>query len=181
VPFITGQFTNNTTTPENPFQTIERQDVGIILRVKPQINEGDTVTLEIEQEVSSIDRDSTGSDLITNQRSIKTTVLVDDRALIVLGGLVSDELRENQQKIPFLGDLPVLGTLFRNSGNDAVKTNLMVFLRPSIMRTAAAAADLTNVRYDDIRGKQIEQEGRGRGLFPNPDGPELPNRDGLLQ
>ena len=180
VPFITGQFTNNATTPDNPFQTIERQDVGIILRVKPTINEGNTVTMDIEQEISSIDRDSEGSDLITNERSIKTSVLVDDGATIVLGGLITDELRENEQKIPLLGDLPVIGQLFKTSRDDVVKQNLMVFLRPTIMKTPARSEEVADKRVDYMRQKQIEHESRFPDLYPRNKGPLWDEWDGLI-
>lgn len=181
VPFITGQFTNNATTPDNPFQTIERQDIGILLRVRPQINEGDTVALEISQEISSIAADTVGSDLITNKRSILTNVLVDNRETVVLGGLISDDLQENTQKIPVLGDLPLIGELFRNSTSDIVKRNLMVFLRPTIIRDKATNVALSGRQYEHIRGVQIEHEQRGgRGLLHR-DGPVLPEFDGLLE
>lgn len=180
VPFITGQFTNQATSPDNPFQTIERQDVGIVLRVKPQINDGDSVTLEIEQEVSSVDRDTSGSDLITNKRSITTTVLVDDRDIIVLGGLISDDVQENTQKIPLFGDIPILGQLFRNNQSEFVKTNLMVFLKPSIIRDEATGRDLVRKRYEDMRQRQVEQE-KEQHFFLRKKGPELPAFDGLLE
>ncbi len=158
VPFVTGQFTNDSTTPDNPFQTIERQDVGILLRVKPQINEGKTITLHIEQEVSNVDRTSAGSDLITNKRSISTTVLVDNARIIVLGGLIEDDLRETEQKIPLLGDIPLLGHLFRNTRADHEKTNLMVFLRPTTIRDEATAKKLTRNRFDKLQEKQAQQK-----------------------
>jgi len=179
VPFITGQFTNNATTPDNPFQTIERQDVGILLKVKPQINDGDTLTLEIEQEVSSVDRATTGSDLITNKRAIKTSVLVDDKQIIVLGGLISDELRENETKIPLIGDIPVIGHFFSNTNSDFTKTNLMVFLRPTIIRDQKTNQLLTGQRYEDIRSKQQAQDAEQR-FFLREDGPLLPP-DGLAE
>ena len=157
VPFVTGQFTNDATTPDRPFQTIERQDVGILLRVKPQINEGKTITIEIEQEVSNVDRSTAGSDLITNKRSITTTVLVDDAEIIVLGGLIEDDLRETEQKIPLLGDIPLLGHLFRNTRADHGKTNLMVFLRPTIIRDEETARKLTRNRFGDLQDKQVQQ------------------------
>ena len=179
VPFVTGQFTNSATTPDNPFQTIERKDVGILLKVKPQINEGETVTMEIEQEVSSVDRATTGPDLVTNKRSIKTSVLVDDKQIVVLGGLISDELHENKSKIPLLGDLPILGHLFKNTNSDFTKTNLMVFLRPTIVRDKATNQALTGSRYKDIQQKQkaadIEEQ-----FFLRDKGPELP-ADGLAE
>ena len=179
VPFVTGQFTNDATTPDNPFQTIERQDVGIVLRVKPQINEGDALTLEIEQEVSSVDRDTSGADLITNKRSITTTVLVDDREVIVLGGLIEDDVRENEQKIPLIGDIPLVGNLFKNTRSDFTKTNLMVFLRPTIVRDPATSGALTKKRYEDIRQKQQSQE--ESQFFLRDEGPILPSFDGLIE
>ena len=179
VPFVTGQFTNDATTPDNPFQTIERQDVGIVLRVKPQINEGDALTLEIEQEVSSVDRDTSGADLITNKRSITTTVLVDDREVIVLGGLIEDDVRENEQKIPLIGDIPLVGNLFKNTRSDFTKTNLMVFLRPTIVRDPTTSGNLTKQRYEDIRQKQQTQE--KSQFFLRDEGPILPSFDGLIE
>ncbi len=179
VPFVTGQFTNNTTTPDNPFQTIERQDVGILLKVKPRINNADTLTLEIQQEVSSVDRDTTGADLVTNKRSIKTSVLVDDKQIIVLGGLISDEMRENETRIPLIGEIPGIGALFRNSSSDFTKTNLMVFLRPSIVRDQATNRALTSTRYEDLRAKQEKQDEEHRFFLRDP-GPRLP-ADGLVE
>ena len=178
VPFVTGSFTS-AATAGSPFQTIERKDVGILLKVKPQINEGETVTMEIEQEVSSVDRATTGPNLVTNKRSIKTSVLVDDKQIVVLGGLISDELHENKSKIPLLGDLPILGHLFKNTNSDFTKTNLMVFLRPTIVRDKATNQALTGSRYKDIQQKQkaadIEEQ-----FFLRDKGPELP-ADGLAE
>ena len=178
VPFVTGSFTS-AATAGSPFQTIERKDVGILLKVKPQINEGETVTMEIEQEVSSVDRATTGPNLVTNKRSIKTSVLVDDKQIVVLGGLISDELHENKSKIPLIGDLPILGHLFKNTNSDFTKTNLMVFLRPTIVRDKATNQALTGSRYKDIRQKQktadIEEQ-----FFLRDKGPELP-ADGLAE
>ncbi|MEM7540224.1 MAG: type II secretion system secretin GspD [Pseudomonadota bacterium] len=180
VPFVTGQFTNNATTPDNPFQTIERQDVGVILRVSPQVNEGDTVTMEIEQEVSSIAPSTTGSDLITNERSIVTTVLVDDGETIVLGGLIQDDLRESEQKVPFIGNLPVIGSFFKNSVDDVTKSNLMVFLRPTILRTPERATEVTERRIEHIREVQEEQNSKIGDIYPNKKGPQWEDFDGLL-
>lgn len=181
VPFITGQFTNSTTSPDNPFQTIERRDVGIVLKVKPQINEGDSVKLEIEQEISSIDTSATssssGSDLITNKRSIKTNVLVDDGKVVVLGGLLEDDIQENQSKVPLLGDIPVLGNLFRNTRDRLVKTNLMIFLRPQIVRDARTNSELTVSKYDYIRNEQRRLQKDGLTLLPSTKITELPHFD----
>ena len=174
VPFVTGQFTNNTTSPDNPFQTIERQDVGIVLKVKPQINEGDSVRLEIEQEISSVDEATSGAGLITNKRSITTNVLVDDQQIIVLGGLLQDDVRETQNKIPLVGDLPVIGNLFRNTNNTADKTNLMVFLRPQIIRDSRTSADLTNKKYNFIRKEQKTLKDKGLSLMVDDTLQELP-------
>jgi len=174
VPFVTGQFSNSTTTPDNPFQTIQRQDVGIKLRVKPQINEGDTVTMEIEQEVSSVDESTVGADLITNKRSIKTNVQVDNGEIVVLGGLIGDDARANQDKVPLLGDIPLVGNLFKNSRRSNTKTNLMVFLRPQIVRTRESAAALSSTRYEDIRAKQQLQNATQTEILLPQRGPVLP-------
>jgi len=179
VPFVTGQFTNNTTTPDNPFQTIQRQDVGIKLRVKPQINEGNTVTMDIEQEVSSVDESTRGADIITNKRSIKTSVQVDNGAIVALGGLIGDDARSNRDKIPVLGDIPVLGNLFKNARRSSSKTNLMVFLRPQIVRDRAGAASLSRERYEDIRAKQQQQNGDRTELLLPQRGAVLP--EGILE
>ncbi|MGE0386318.1 MAG: type II secretion system secretin GspD [Gammaproteobacteria bacterium] len=174
VPFITGQFTTNAaTTPGNPFQTINRQDIGILLRVKPQINEGDAVKLDIRQEVSTISRDTTASDLITNKRAISTSVLVDDGQVLVLGGLMSDDLKENVDKVPFLGDVPLLGHLFRTRANQYTKTNLMVFLRPTILRDSRSASALSTLKYEAIRERQ-SQAPAAVPLMPGEERPRLP-------
>lgn len=180
VPFVTGQYTNSTTSPGNPFQTFERRDIGIVLKVKPQINEGDAVKLEIEQEVSSVQSDTSGANLITNKRSIKTSVLVDDSNTVVLGGLIKDDLQETLQKVPGLGDLPIIGALFRNKRTDLVKTNLMVFLRPDILRDAKANIAQTNSKYNFIRALQLQQAEKGVGLMPGEQVPVLPAFDETL-
>ena len=174
VPFVTGQFTNNTTSPDNPFQTIERQDVGIVLKVKPQINDGDSVRLEIEQEISSVAPGTGGAGLITNKRSITTNVLVDDQQIIVLGGLLQDDINETQNKIPVVGDIPIVGNLFRNTNNTVDKTNLMVFLRPQIIRDSRTSADLTNKKYNFIRDEQENLKDQGLTLMVDDTLQELP-------
>ncbi|MBI2799537.1 MAG: type II secretion system secretin GspD [Gammaproteobacteria bacterium] len=179
VPFVTGQYTNPTSGPNTPFQTIERKDVGVLLKVTPQINAGDTLKLKLEQEVSSVNAATSGTNLVTNKRQIKTTVLVDDKQIIVLGGLISNELHQNKSKIPLLGDIPVLGHLFSNTNSDYTKTNLMVFLRPTIIRDQATNRALTGARYDDIHKKQQQQEGETQ-FFLRDKGPALPN-DGLVE
>jgi general secretion pathway protein D len=179
VPFVTGSFTNATTTPDQPFQTIQRQDVGIKLKVKPQINDGDTVTMEIEQEVSSVDESTQGADLITNKRSIKTNVQVDDGSIVVLGGLIGDDARTNEDKVPLLGDIPLVGNLFKNTRRSLSKTNLMVFLRPQIVRDRERAGDVSRERYEDIRVKQEAQNATGTDALLPHRGPVLPG--GILE
>ncbi len=154
VPFVTGQYTANNTNAGavNPFQTIERKDVGLTLRVKPQISETGTVKLTIYQEVSSVVASSVGSStgLITNKRSIESNVLVDDGQVVVLGGLLSDEYSGNQDQVPGLGDIPILGNLFRSESRERRKTNLMVFLRPVVLRDALSSDNLSNNRYQNM-------------------------------
>jgi len=160
VPFITGSFTTAATvaTPAagavNPFQTIERKDVGITLRIKPQVSEGSTVRLEIYQEVSDIAQTllTGASDLITNKRSIETKVVVDDGSTIVLGGLIQNTLNETTQGIPFLSEIPIIGALFRFKSNERKRTNLMIFLRPVIIRTPEDSYRVTVDRYEYLRG-----------------------------
>ena len=163
VPFVTGQYTNaNTggTGSVNPFQTIERKDVGLTLRVKPQISENGTVRLSIFQEVSTVQASSVNapSGLITNKRSIESNVLVDDGSIVVLGGLLQDTYAANSDRVPGLADLPLFGALFRSQSRSRSKTNLMVFLRPVIVRDANASDVLSNARYEEMRNKQAEAQ-----------------------
>ena len=166
VPFVTGQYTNSAASAGgangtvNPFQTVERKDVGLTLKVKPQISANGTIKLEIFQEVSSVQASSINSatGLITNKRSIQTNVLVEDGGIIVLGGLLQDEYSGNQEKVPLLGDIPLLGNLFKTESRSRKKTNLMVFLRPVVVRDSAAAEQLSLDRYDLMRsGQQASQ------------------------
>jgi general secretion pathway protein D len=177
VPFVTGQFTNTgsgTDSAVNPFQTIERQDVGLTLRITPQINEGNSVRLKIEQESSSISNSSVASDLITNERRISTSVMVDDNEILVLGGLTQDDYRDTVTKTPLLGDIPLLGNLFKSTSTTKTKQNLMVFIHPVILRDASSANLVTGSKYDYLRARQIESGIDDRGLirdgsvrFPN--------------
>jgi general secretion pathway protein D len=165
VPFITGTSTSASSTTANPFQTIERQDVGITLRVKPSIGEGGTVRLEIEQEVSSVLPSTTGinsADLITSKRSIKTTVLADDGQTIVLGGLIRDDVTRTVSKVPLLGDIPLLGYLFRASGTRTTKQNLLVFLQPTLLRDSSRAAEMSQGQYDAIRTLDMSVSRNGK-------------------
>ncbi|MCU0810369.1 MAG: type II secretion system secretin GspD [Thiobacillaceae bacterium] len=159
VAFATGSFTTPASASDglsNPFTTFERQDVGLTLKVKPQISEGGTVRMVISQEVSQL-RPAPGTDptlASTDKRSIDSTVLVDDGQVVVLGGLIQDQMTDGEDSVPFLGDLPIVGQLFRYSNRKRTKTNLMVFLRPMIVRTAADAAAVTSPRYDYILGQE---------------------------
>mgnify|MGYP000380225183 CR=1 FL=1 len=178
VPFITGSYAQSTTSgvggPVNPFQTIERRDVGLTLQVKPQIAEGGTVKLQIFQEVSSIDDQSNAAGIITNKRSIESTVLVDDGQIVVLGGLIQDDTRNNIEKVPGLGNIPLFGHLFRTETRARVKTNLMVFLRPYVLRSDIAARALTLDRYDYIRNEQSGSQPKPHFLLPEYPRPVLP-------
>ncbi len=177
VPFVSGQFTNTGAAAGsvNPFTTVQRESVGVKLTITPQINEGDSLLLNISQEVSNIASSSAGAvDLITNQRIIETTVIVDDGNIIVLGGLIEDTLRESDQRVPVLGSIPILGNLFRSRTTDKVKTNLLVFIRPQILRDPARAALETNEKYNYIRNIQLGNQGSMVPLMPRTDRPVLP-------
>lgn len=186
VPFITGSFTTaaSSGTVTNPFQTIQRQDVGLTLKVKPQINEGNAVKMDIDQEVSSIAPSTAGinaSDIITNKRSIKTTVLVESGQIVVLGGLIDNQLKENVQRVPILGSIPVLGYLFRYSNTTKDKTDLMVFIHPVILRSAEDNAMITGGKYDYIRAQQAEFRQQGVPLLPNRMSPLSPPLEDYMQ
>ncbi len=181
VPFLTGSFTTSGTGASNPFQTIERQDVGITLKVTPQINDGDTIKLEIDQEVSNVAAAAAANGgLVTNKRQITTSVLVEDGEILVLGGLIDDKLRDNVSKVPLLGDIPLLGWLFRSHSTSKEKQNLMVFMRPSILRDAGAAAYHTNRKYNYLRAQQIDAGINGFGLLKDESNPLLPPLQNLV-
>lgn len=148
VPFVTGSVTQNNA---NPYQTIERKEVGVKLRIKPQINIDNSVRLDIVQEVSSIADSSAASDVITNKREIKTKVMVEDNGLVILGGLISDELSTSDQRVPLLGDIPYLGRLFRSDASKNTKQNLMVFIRPRILRDGPSLAGLSEGKYRSLQ------------------------------
>jgi general secretion pathway protein D len=175
VPFITGQYavTGSATTP-TPFQTIERKDVGLTLRVKPQITEGGSVRMAIYEEVSRIQDVSNAAGIITTKRSLESTVAVDDGQIIVLGGLIEDSFTDGSSRVPLVGDVPVLGALFRYDNRQRTKTNLMVFLKPTVIRTAAAGATLTNERYDYLMGEQERLQPIPRPFWPDQTVPVLP-------
>lgn len=168
VPFVTGQFTNTnsgTDSSVNPFQTIERQDVGITLRITPQINEGDSVRLTIEQESSNISESEVASDIITNERRISTSVMVDDNDILVLGGLTQDDYRDSVTKTPILGDIPLLGNLFRSTSTTKNKQNLMVFIHPVILRDGSTSSLATESKYNFLRARQLDSKIEDRGLI----------------
>ena len=179
VPFITGSFAQASGVAGaavNPFQTFERKDVGLTLRVRPQVAEGGSIKLGIFQEVSSVDQSTlaSSSGVTTNKRSLESTVLVDDGQIIVLGGLVQDNVQSVQDKVPLLGDIPILGNLFRYESRIRTKTNLMVFLRPVVLRDAQASASLTGDRYEYIRNEQLKTQAGSNLLLPDLTAPKLP-------
>jgi len=169
VPFVTGSVTQNNA---NPYQTIERKEVGVKLRIKPQINIDNSVRLDIVQEVSSIADSSAASDVITNKREIKTKVMVEDNGLVILGGLISDELSTSDQRVPFLGDIPGLGRLFRSDASKNTKQNLMVFIRPRILRDGPSLAGLSEDKYRTLQQTtplklpDLAQDGQLQRVFP---------------
>jgi len=162
IPITTGESLLSGGNDINPFRTFDRQEVGIQLDVLPQISEGDVIRLEIKQEVSSISGalSALSGDFVTNKRSIETTVLANDREIIVLGGLLQDDEEIDLAKVPILGDIPVLGKVFQSKGKSRVKTNLMVFLRPTIIRTASDARPLTQIGLERMRLEDRRQSGR---------------------
>jgi general secretion pathway protein D len=178
VPFVTGQFTNTGSNEGsvNPFQTIERKDVGITLRVKPQISENGTIKMTIFQEVSSVQASSVNSTtgLITNKRTIESTVLVDDGGIVVLGGLLQDEYSGNQEKVPGLGDIPLFGNLFKSESRSRKKTNLMVFLRPVVLRDARTTNSFSLDRYELMRSTQKDAQPSSSAVVPVNVGPVMP-------
>jgi general secretion pathway protein D len=177
VPFITGQYTTQAsggTTGVNPFQTIERHDVGLSLRVRPQVSEGGTVRMAIYQETSSIQPTTNASDIITNKRSIETNVLVNDGEIIVLGGLLEDTVNDSQEKVPVLGDIPVVGNLFKYRSRSRAKTNLMVFLRPTVIRTNEQSVNVAGNRYDLMRNIEINATPAPSAILPDTGAPVMP-------
>ncbi len=174
VPFVTGQYTTAASSSSNagvvnPFQTVERQDIGLTLQVKPQISEGGTVKMAIHQETSNIDTtvNTGGAGLATTKRSIDTNVLVNDGQIIVLGGLIDDNMQDTVEKVPGLGDIPLIGALFRYKTRSHVKTDLMVFLRPTIIRNNEQSVSLSGDRYDYIRNAEVAGQPDQNNLLPN--------------
>jgi general secretion pathway protein D len=179
VPFITGQFTSTGTDTAagnvNPFQTIQREEVGTILKITPQINEGTAVQLKIEQEDSDLSQGVQGAvDLVTNKRTISTTVLVEDGGILVLGGLIRDLARESESRVPILGSIPIIGELFKTRSGTKEKRNLMVFIRPTILRDGVKAAIETNAKYNVMRNQQLARKKGRVTLLPGERQPALP-------
>lgn len=177
VPFITGQYTTQASggaAGVNPFQTVERRDVGLALRVRPQISEGGTIKLQIYQETSAVTDTSNPAGIITSKRSIESNVLVDDGQVIVLGGLIEDRMTDGVEKVPGLGDIPVLGGLFKYQTRRREKTNLMVFLRPTVIRTSEQNTSVMADRYDYIRGVQSIAQPAPSIVLPNGPASVLP-------
>jgi general secretion pathway protein D len=177
VPFITGSYaqTGGAATA-TPFQTIERKDVGLTLRIKPQVSEGGTIKLQVYQEVSSVQTQTinNAAGVITNKRSLESTVLVDEGQIIVLGGLIQDSVTNGVDKVPVLGDIPLLGNLFRHEVRQHTKTNLMVFIRPYVMRDGQAHQGLTQDRYDYLRGEQLKSQLPSHFMLPDMAAPAMP-------
>ena len=176
VPFVTGQFTNTGTATTSPFQTIERKDVGITLRIKPQIGENGAIRMQIYQEQSAVTAPEAGTANAgpsTTKRSIEGTVTVDDGQILVLGGLIEDRFVTNRSKVPLLGDIPWLGALFRSESRERRRTNLMVFLRPIVMRDADSSHRFSVDRYDQIRGQQREAQPPPSLVLPINEAPVL--------
>lgn len=193
VPFLTGQYASTGTQTGggigggqsgvvNPFQTIDRKEVGLKLRVTPHINDGNAVVLDIDLEASSLAPNSSGAvDLITNKRKLTTRVLVPDGGMLVLGGLTSEELRETVQKVPGLGDIPLLGNLFKNRSTTKERRNLLVFLKPTIARDGITEAAISSEKYNFIRSEQIRAREESDGLINRDEMPVLPEYEDFLK
>lgn len=185
VPFVSGSFSaQGISTSDgqiNPFQTIERKEIGIKLNVTPHINEGDQVMLAIEQEVSTLAPSAGAVDLITNKRTISTRVMVPDGAILVLGGLTTEDVQERLESVPGLGQIPLLGELFKYRRNSNVKRNLMVFIRPTILHDDALMDEVTGQKYRKIRASQLESIERAQPLSPAKKAPVLPEWHDFLQ
>jgi general secretion pathway protein D len=183
VPFVTGSYTGvgNSTLPSNPFQTVERKNVGLTLKITPQINDGDAVKLTIDQEISNINQQQTANlgrgEIITNQRTIKTSVIVNNKSILVLGGLIDDVVTETEQRVPFIGDVPLLGELFTHRGTNKSKRNLMLFIQPTILRNNRQNLHVTGKRYRKMREAQLDTYQKGVPLIGEADQPLLKPRD----
>ncbi len=183
VPFVTGSYTGtgDGSSPSNPFQTIERKNVGLTLKITPQISEGDAVKLSIDQEISNVNAQQTASigrgEIITNQRTIKTNVIVDNKSILVLGGLIDEVVTETEQRVPFIGDIPILGEAFTHRGTNKSKRNLMLFIQPTILRNNHQNLGATGKRYRNMREAQLDKYQNGVPLIGEVDQPLLQPRD----
>lgn len=184
VPFVTGSYaaTGASGSTVNPFTTVQRQDVGLTLKVTPQINEGSAIQLTIENEITSVNTIASlaATDLVTNKKVIKTTVMVEDGNTIILGGLLQDDLQQVEEKVPLLGDIPLLGGLFRANSTTKKKQNLMVFMRPVILRDAATYSQVSSDKYNYFRAQQLELKQQGVNLMSDDVMPVLPERFNTL-
>lgn len=173
VPFRTGSFTTSGDGSDNPFTTIQREDVGLQLTVTPHVHDGSSVRLDVNQEITNVIQtpigDSAFSDVVTSKRTIETTVLAEDQQTVVLGGLIQDDLSTAQSKVPFFGNIPGIGRLFRADSEDTIKRNLLIFLRPTVVRTANDADRVTERKYDDVWEVEIISRGE---VVPLPEEPE---------
>lgn len=183
VPFATGSYSAVGNSAggvggggiSSPFNTFDRKDVGIILKVTPQLNEGDTLVLDIEQEVSSVDeKSSAAGGLVTNKREIKTQIMANDGQTVVLGGLIEDRINKSDSRVPVLGSIPILGNLFRSQKANKVKTNLLVFIRPTIIRDDRVLTGATAEKYRVMRDEQLEQRQNSGLLLWDKDLPVVP-------
>jgi len=160
IPIITGQSSSGGAGTSDPFTTIEREDVGVKLIVTPSISEGDLVRLEIEQEISGVSPSTAGADIITTKRQIKTNVLADDGETIILGGLIRDDVQMSESKVPLLGDIPWIGNLFKSTSKEVTKQNLLVFLRPTILRDKADTRAVTEDKFDKLWQLNLDVKAR---------------------
>jgi general secretion pathway protein D len=185
VPFLSGSFSTQGIASGdgqvNPFQTINREEIGIKLNVTPYINEGDTIILDLSQEVSTLAPSAGAVDLITNKRTISTRVMVPDGSLLVLGGLISEDLQESTEAVPGLSRIPLLGELFKYRSDSNIKRNLMVFIRPRILHDEALMNDITRSKYTSIRAQQLLQRERSSSITRPEDMPLLPELEAFLQ
>ena len=160
VPFRTGSFTTTGDGTSNPFNTVQREDVGVELTVTPHVHNGSEVRLEVAQQITNVINTPVGgnafADVVTSKRTIETTILAEDRQTIVLGGLIQDDINISNNRVPFVGDIPLFGNLFKARGKQQVKTNLLVFLRPTVLRTQDDAEDLSASKYNSIWEVEIE-------------------------
>ena len=177
VPFRTGSFTTTGDGTSNPFTTVQREDVGVELKVTPHVHDDSAVRLEVEQEITNVLATPVGgeafADVVTSKRAISTTILAEDRQTIVLGGLIQDDLNRGESKVPLLGDIPVLGNLFKSRSKTNAKTNLLVFLRPTVIRSKEDAARVTDEKYGSVWEVEIKSSGHDADALFNGERPEL--------